>query len=350
VSTSVGTGGNEKTLAIFLEFDRALSDPRLDGNNDTVFFQRAESFKLNVVQSAEAGVGTSVPPALRNDQLLLADVVIIFAQTQILNADIDTARREDTFVLTGSPNSIQVGRVQDAVQDMLDIINTGAAGVPYAGGPAWADATTNPSTTVEAQLDKIITDLATVGGTDKIEGTISGVGNAILTQTTLEAQLLELEDEEINGTKHGDIRLPMVMRAWLAQTSGTVWVFGEAAGANEYPHWLTTASSSILFMFMPVREGDDIINVRIEIESAATVDIDFEMFRYENNGTTRLRTSISGVTNAGGGGAVAIASITPTSQEIAGVGDKYAIEAKADSVVGTRRIIGAVVTVNRAAQ
>lgn len=49
-----------------------------------------------------------------------------------------------------------------------------ASAIGYAGGAAWADGTTNPAATVEAQLDKIITDLnSTAGssGTHKIGGT-----------------------------------------------------------------------------------------------------------------------------------------------------------------------------------
>lgn len=94
-STAVITPGNEKTLALFVEFDRALSDPRLDGNGVTVFYQVDEAIKVNVVQSAEATVGNSVPPPLRSNQILIADVVLIFGQTQILNADIDQSRKED---------------------------------------------------------------------------------------------------------------------------------------------------------------------------------------------------------------------------------------------------------------
>ena len=128
VSTAVGTPGNEKILTIFVEFDRLLSDPRLDGNNNTVFFQRAESFKFNVVQSAEAGIGLAVPPAPRVDQLILADVTIVNAQVAILDADIDSARRADVFKLTGSPTAITAGRVKDVLQDMLDLLNAAAAG------------------------------------------------------------------------------------------------------------------------------------------------------------------------------------------------------------------------------
>lgn len=98
--TAVVGALNEKTLALFIEFDRKLSDPRLDGNGSTVFWKSDEWFKVNVVQSAEAPLGTSVPPPLRNDQILIADVLLVFGQTQILNADISQTRKED-FTFSG---------------------------------------------------------------------------------------------------------------------------------------------------------------------------------------------------------------------------------------------------------
>jgi len=107
VSTAVGSGGNEKIIAIFVEFTRKQQDQRTDGNNQTVFFEQKEAVKFNVVQSAEAGVGTAVPPTLRADQLLLADITLIFGQTAILNSDIDQTRRED-FVLDITHGSSQI--------------------------------------------------------------------------------------------------------------------------------------------------------------------------------------------------------------------------------------------------
>lgn len=117
-STAVSTPGNEKTLALFVEFDRALSEPRLDGNGVTVQYKVDEAFKVNVVQSAEAALGTSVPPPLRTDQILVADVLLIFGQTQILNADIDQSRKEDftfsAFLHGGAHRELGIDPVPNA--------------------------------------------------------------------------------------------------------------------------------------------------------------------------------------------------------------------------------------------
>ena len=61
-----------------------------------------------------------------------------------------------------------------------------ASAITYAGGPAWADTTTNPAATVEQQLDKIVADLANQGaggGADKVgfAGDVDGWLSASLT-------------------------------------------------------------------------------------------------------------------------------------------------------------------------
>jgi hypothetical protein len=61
--------------------------------------------------------------------------------------------------------------------------------VSYAGGGNWADGTTNPATTVEGQLDKIISDLAGATGTGKIQGSALGSELAV---GTLAAQLASI--------------------------------------------------------------------------------------------------------------------------------------------------------------
>ncbi len=98
VSTAVGAGGNEKIISVFLKFDRLLSDDRIDGGGNPIKFQQDESFKFVVKQSAEAPVGTAVPPPLEPDGILFVDITRIFAQTQILNADLDFSRRQELAI------------------------------------------------------------------------------------------------------------------------------------------------------------------------------------------------------------------------------------------------------------
>lgn len=89
-----------------------------------------------------------------------------------------------------SPNSLSSGSVFSQLTDLLTLIRDhNAAATSYAGGPAWADGTTNPATTVEAQLDKIITDLATGAGTAKLLGAAVG---SDLAGGTLAAQIADL--------------------------------------------------------------------------------------------------------------------------------------------------------------
>jgi hypothetical protein len=49
-----------------------------------------------------------------------------------------------------------------------------ASAVSYAGGGNWADGTTNPATTVEAQLDKLVADLVAAAGAARIGAAAAG--------------------------------------------------------------------------------------------------------------------------------------------------------------------------------
>lgn len=188
VSTAVGSGGNEKWVSLFVEFDRVLGDARIDGASLTVYFDRLESYSFSVVQGVEAGAGLATRPALDPAKVLLCDVLLTFGQTQILNADINTDRRETRAFASSA--------------------------FAYGGGPAWADGTTNPATTVEGQLDKIITELAQEpAGSDRIlSAAIAGSPNA-LTQASIYGQLGQLL-ADVNGclpltggTVTGDVTL-----------------------------------------------------------------------------------------------------------------------------------------------
>jgi len=198
VTTGVAGAGNEKIVSVFVKFDRALSDPRVDGNSLTVFFRRDESFKFIVVQGAEAAAGGAIPPPLRSDAILLADITRAFGQTQVLNSNISVARRQDAFVATGSPRSIRRGKTLEVIADLLSFYNAHANGtadrhlaaaVDYAGGGAWADGSMNPATTVEAQLDKLVADLAATSGAPKLGAAATAGSPNSLVAGTVKSQL-----------------------------------------------------------------------------------------------------------------------------------------------------------------
>lgn len=193
VSTDVSAAGKEKIVSVFVKFDRVVSDPRVDGNSLTVFFRRDESFKFIVAQGAEANAGGAIPPPLRSDAILLADVTRTFAQTQVLNSNLSTSRRQDAFVATATPRSIRRGRTLEAVTDLLTFYNAHANGtadrhaasaIDYAGGDAWADGTVNPATTAEAQLDKVVADLTAAAGAARVgAAATAGAPNSLLAGT-----------------------------------------------------------------------------------------------------------------------------------------------------------------------
>jgi hypothetical protein len=90
---------------------------------------------------------------------------------------------------------------------------TANAATSYAGGPAWLDGTTNPATNVEAQLDKIITDLVkqdsgTNSGADKIGAEADG---KTLTRGSVASQLRQLSADKIYGFVYPGFRMRSVV-------------------------------------------------------------------------------------------------------------------------------------------
>lgn len=181
--TAVAVPGNTKVVSVFIEFDRALSDPRIDGNSLTVYFVRAESFAFSVVQGAEAAIGAEVPPPLDSAKLLLADIRLVNGGTTITNAgvvgvydQIDTTRREDAFKFTGGTVEIEEGTAYDGIDALLTALNNhidGAANkhpadeVTYSDVVPWLDGTSLGGATVVDDVQEailwILTDLSLDG-------------------------------------------------------------------------------------------------------------------------------------------------------------------------------------------
>ena len=140
IPTEVSSSGNERWLGVFLRFDRLLSDPRTDGNSQQVFFRRDESFEIVVRQAAEGPIGAAPKVPLVEDELLVCDVLRRAGQTQILNADIDTSRRQAFIFAQGDAVEIISGLwsilhpAVDTVQSALDEVDAELA--DHFGGSA----------------------------------------------------------------------------------------------------------------------------------------------------------------------------------------------------------------------
>jgi len=219
--TAIGAGGTptggsatdpgvglERWISLFVRFDRLLSDPRVDANSVPINFQQAESFVFKVTMGTAAGSPTK--PPLESGMLLLAD----FRRSDAAILQMDLTRRHDWLVredgTTYPVHTMRMGNARAAIAKVLELIDKHVAGtadlhaaaaINYAGGGTWADATTNPATTVEAQLDKVISDLASTGGSDgtaKIGGKATTgslnttTGATSTTATTLFAQIGQL--------------------------------------------------------------------------------------------------------------------------------------------------------------
>lgn len=186
ISTEPGTPGNSLVISIFVEFARVLTDPRIDGNAATVFFNRFESFNFVIRKGPEAaspGVGAEEAfinangSPLDPNLILIGDVLRANGQTALTNSDIFLTRRENTFKLTAGALDLDAGTAKQAVQAMLqelsDHINdvagahdADAVAFDNTGVPA-AWSAVGAATQVQAALDGVIDDL---GQTTSVSG------------------------------------------------------------------------------------------------------------------------------------------------------------------------------------
>lgn len=120
---------NEKWLSLFMEFVSTPTDPRTDDLGDTVYFKDVESYRINVVQGSEAAIGTPTKPALRADQILIADVLLGYGVTSIVNAKISDARSEVAYDLTGTPLAVRSKNFTEVLQQFLDALNDGLTAI-----------------------------------------------------------------------------------------------------------------------------------------------------------------------------------------------------------------------------
>jgi hypothetical protein len=183
VPTDPPTATFQRYLSVFAAFDRELTDKAYDGNGVEVWTHHLESFRVFVRQGAEAGAGTAVPPPLLPDAELLTDILITSGQTAILNAHLDTDRRQDWLRAWANPGAGYVdewlvyGQPAEAIEAVWRKWNEhvsdlgwfhGGGVIAYTPGQTWFGAVplsgpAAPVTSVAEALDAILYDLADAG-------------------------------------------------------------------------------------------------------------------------------------------------------------------------------------------
>lgn len=141
---------------------------RLDGN---VGDQHAAT---SVLAEAIAGSPVSVSQDTVGGQL----ATIVAELNNHINGSYDHPDSEITSAASaGSPHSLSGGNVRTHLLELQTATNTNsvAANLSYASGPNWKNGETNPATTVQAQLDKIISDLANPTGVGASGGYLIGL-------------------------------------------------------------------------------------------------------------------------------------------------------------------------------
>jgi len=167
--------GFERWLSIFIVSGRLLDDPRIDGAGDPVYYEEGESFQFYVKAGALyalSGAPAIPDPPLESGKVLLADLKITNTGGDLEYQTPDVQRRQDwlraTSVATFPYFTLVAGNPRFAIREVLRYLNQHVAGlagrqlastIDYEGGSPWIDGTTNPATSVEGQLDKIIEDL-----------------------------------------------------------------------------------------------------------------------------------------------------------------------------------------------
>jgi hypothetical protein len=172
-STAVGVG-QERIVAVFILYAEAELEVATGTPDGDVPLLLADSYTLRAVAGGSAAAGTASPPATPAGAFRLFEVTIVTGMTDVTGLLVD--RRQMALATTSAAGglSIDAGRVDDAVQQILDllgehVVDLGAAHPASAvvfspvGTPAgWTAVLLAAS--VQAGIAGVISDLAEEDG------------------------------------------------------------------------------------------------------------------------------------------------------------------------------------------
>ena len=260
--TAVLLNVNEKYITVCAVFDWVLSDPRVDGNGDTVYYQRDPGVVYEVYQGAEALIGFAVRPVIPADRVILCDIMLHWNDLTIAAGDIDTDRLQiirlgydgaitlrGNGVFTNFPTTGFSDATGPSVADALGEIDDWMTG-HLDGTGAHHDAD-------DIDFDNAASGLAAVevqGALDEIDATVDAlVAGAAMWDTDVRFSGLMVDPSTNQAPVNGDIQL------W--KTAGQLYVRGDdGAGAGTFS---TLAFSPAADGGLVLTQADNAANVGI---------------------------------------------------------------------------------------
>ena len=116
--------GTHRCVSIFARWVDVATEAHTDGGGTTVYRKHDDGIEFAVYQGSETAVADPLDlPPLMTGWLLLADITIINAQTQIVTADISFARTQYVAGVAGTPHTLARRTLPAAVADLLGWVN-----------------------------------------------------------------------------------------------------------------------------------------------------------------------------------------------------------------------------------
>lgn len=200
---AVAAVGNERWLTIVGRFARNEWDPRQDGLGQQVLYRSDESYSIAVLVGVEAPAGTSTKSVPAAEDILLRDVKLSYGQTQIIESNLDSIRRQLLKSLPARFDSITGHKHTGAAEDAPPIETAGAeggylrakdlltAGYVVAGGIATKNGT-NPK---QLDVTAITAVLKQLGGAFVTRDLPASTANQFLTATASTTYYLDLNPD-----------------------------------------------------------------------------------------------------------------------------------------------------------
>lgn len=193
-------------------------------------FASANAHASSAISSLAISIAGSAPNSIASGTVLTQLTALLTALQTHVNQTTGSHAATSISYAGGGNWADATTNPATTVENQLDKIisdlsgSTGAAKLGFGGSSAWADGTTNPATSIENQLDKIVSDLSPSTGSAKIGGAASGTD---ITADTLANQISNLAVNWLKMSRANTIAAAQTFTSLITANGGVT------AGVNQ---------------------------------------------------------------------------------------------------------------------